>query len=298
MATAAEPREASLPLPGGKEGATVRVHPLLTGTVQGSRAWFERESGRLAALRALGIGAEWITVPVPAFLVEHPGAGPILIDTGLHGSVAVDIKQNFGRLAALAFKNAEMTPAQAAVAQLRERGIAAGDVGVVLMTHMHVDHASAISDFPNSTFVLSEREWRAATEDGVLHGYVKRQFDHAFDYRTIDFDSPDVGSIATFGRAVDIFGDGSVVMAYTPGHTHGHCSIALRLEERDLLILGDAAYTARAFRDEAMPYRMEDEHRYRRSLRELQLYVRGAPGTIVVPGHDLDAWNALDASYE
>ncbi|HWH43975.1 MAG TPA: N-acyl homoserine lactonase family protein [Thermoleophilaceae bacterium] len=298
MSTAAEPRGASLPLPGGREGATVRVHPLLTGTVEGAKSWFEREPGRLAGLRALGIGAEMVEVPVPAFLVEHPGAGPFLIDTGLHGSVAVDIRQNFGRIASLAFKNPQMTASQAAVAQLRERGITPADVGVVLMTHMHVDHASAIADFPSSTFVMSAREWRAATEEGVLSGYVKRQFDHAFDYRTIDFDAPEVGSIATFGRAVDIFGDGSVVMAYTPGHTHGHCSVALRLRDRDLLVLGDAAYTERTFAGDALPHKMADEHRFKRSLRELQLYVRESPGTVVVPGHDLAAWRRLESSYE
>ena len=34
------------------------------------------------------------------------------------------------------------------------------------MTHLHADHASAISEFPNSTFVVSEVEWDEATEGG------------------------------------------------------------------------------------------------------------------------------------
>lgn len=297
MSTAAEPREARLPLPGGKQGATVEVHPLLTGTVRGARTWFEREPGRLEVLKVLGFGGEQVTVPIPCFLVEHPGAGLLLIDTGLHGSVAYDVKDNFGRVGALAFKGVRMEESQAAVAQLRERGITPADIGLVVMTHLHADHASAISDFPRSTFLVSEREWSAATDDGALHGYAKRQFDHAFDYRTIDFDSSAVGSIATFGRAVDLFGDGSVVVAYTPGHTHGHCSVALRLRERDMLILGDAAYTMAGFRGDTKPYRMEDEHRYERSLKELRLFVRESPGTVVVPGHDMEAWEALESSY-
>ena len=92
MTTAAEPRPAELPLPGGREGATVRLHPLLIGKMRGPAAWFLREEGRMAWRRAFGLGVkrdDWLAVPVPAFLVEHPGAGPVLIDTGFHASVAV-----------------------------------------------------------------------------------------------------------------------------------------------------------------------------------------------------------------
>ena len=79
MATAAEPRPAELPLPGGREGASVRVHPLMTGRMIGPEAWFLRRDGRLTWRRALGLGmtrSEWLEFPVPAFLVEHPRAGP------------------------------------------------------------------------------------------------------------------------------------------------------------------------------------------------------------------------------
>ena len=75
MATAAEPRPAELPLPGGRPEARVRLHPLLTGEMIGPEPWFLREEGRLAWRRAFGLGVkreEWLDVPVPAFLVEHP----------------------------------------------------------------------------------------------------------------------------------------------------------------------------------------------------------------------------------
>jgi hypothetical protein len=51
MATAAEPRPAELPLPGGREGARVKLHPLLTGQMIAPEAWFLREEGRFAFLR-------------------------------------------------------------------------------------------------------------------------------------------------------------------------------------------------------------------------------------------------------
>ena len=92
MATAAEPKPAELPLAGGRDGAKVRLHPLLTATVQGPPAWFLREEGRLAWRKAFGLGVpkdQWLKAPIQAFLLEHPVAGPVLVDTGFHGSVAV-----------------------------------------------------------------------------------------------------------------------------------------------------------------------------------------------------------------
>jgi N-acyl homoserine lactone hydrolase len=299
MATAAEPLAAELPLPGGRDGATVRVHPLLCGRCLGPRAWFLREEGRLAALHALGVGpgsGDRLEVPVVAFLVEHPGAGPFLVDTGLHPSVAVDPKQNFGRLNARFFSGLEM---YAAVPdQLRERGVDPGAVGFVVMTHLHPDHASGISEFPNATFVVSAAEWAAASDQGQLHGYVARQFDHGFDWRTLDFDSPDADSFATFGRAFDLFGDGSVHLAFTPGHTLGHLSVVLRLRDREILLAGDAIYNMETLRSGHLPYRMEDEHLFTRSLHEIQLYAKETPDALVVPGHDMEHWETLEPVYE
>lgn len=299
--TAAEPQPAQLPLAGGREGATVRVRPLLTGTCVGPRPWLVREEGRLGQLRALGFRvprSEWVRMPIQAFLVEHPEAGAMLIDTGFHSSVAAAPRESLGRLGTMVFKGIEMTAAQAVPAQLRALGIDPAEVRTVVITHLHLDHASGVSEFPGATFVLSSREWQAAGEQGQFHGYVKRQFDHAFDWRTIDFEGPDAGGHATFGRSVDLLGDGSVRLVFTPGHTHGHLSVLLRLRERDALIAGDAIYLADTLSDGIPPARMEDEHRWRRSLREIQLYTREHPDTLVVPGHDIEAFEALEPVYE
>jgi N-acyl homoserine lactone hydrolase len=300
LSTAAEPQPASLPLAGGREGAAVRLHPLLSAVCKGPPAWFHRERGRLAGMHAFGVRvprAEWVTVPVVAFLVEHPGFGPFLIDTGFHPSVAVDPKQNLGRLNAAFFKDIEMEQSQAVSHQIRARGIEPGSVKLVVMTHLHVDHASAIAEFPAATYLMSRREWEAAIEPrGALRGYVRRQFDHAFDCRLVDFDSSAAGSFATFGRSFDVFGDGSVRLVSTPGHTFGHLSVVLRLGSREALVAGDAIYSTRTMRESVLPYRVVDEHLFRRSLREIQLYAEQTPDALIVPGHDMPAWRQVEAA--
>jgi glyoxylase-like metal-dependent hydrolase (beta-lactamase superfamily II) len=300
MATAAEPRPAELPLPGGRAGARVKLHPLLTATVQGPPAWFLRDEGRLGGLKALGVRVpkdRWLTAPIVAFLVEHPSAGPVLIDTGFHASVAVKPRSNLGRIGALLYRDIDMRPEQAVAAQLRAKGIEASDVKVVIMTHFHPDHASAIADFPGATFLVSDVEWEAATDGGQRQGYVQSQFDHGFDYRLVDFDSDAANSFSGFARSLDVFGDGSVRLAFTPGHTLGHMSVVLQTGSGEVLVAGDAIFMHRTLVDDHLPYSLPDEHLFRRSLREIRQYVKESPDAVVIPGHDWEAWQKLRPVY-
>ena len=115
MTTAAEPRPAELPLPGGRRAPPCGCIPCSPARCAGPTAGSLREEGRLAWRRAFGLGVkreDWLAVPVPAFLVEHPGVGLVLIDTGLHASVAVKPRQNMGRLSQFTFKDLEMDPSR------------------------------------------------------------------------------------------------------------------------------------------------------------------------------------------
>jgi N-acyl homoserine lactone hydrolase len=297
MAAATEPQRAELPLRGGGEGAVVRVHPVTTGTAMYPEDAFYRRGGRLAALHALGVRSKRVEIPIPAYIVEHPGAGLMLIDTGFHASLAVEPKANLGPVLGRLFRP-QMTTEDALPDQLRARGFDPKQVGLVVMTHLHVDHASGVAQFPDATFVVSQREWRSATEEkGLTAGYVRRQFDHAFDWRTVDFDGDDVNSFASFGRTLDLFGDGSVRLAYTPGHTLGHMSVVLKTASGEFLVAADSAYTKRTLRESVMPYGAHDEHEFKRSLKEVQRYIEQTPDAVVSVGHDLEAFRALKPVY-
>jgi glyoxylase-like metal-dependent hydrolase (beta-lactamase superfamily II) len=301
MAVATEPTPLVAPLPGGRDGATVRLHPLLAGEMLAPPAYVDRRKGRIGLLRdiagSLARRGSWIWLPIPAFLVEHPGAGLVLVDSGFHPSVADSVRPNMGALGPLLYR-VRTTREQTIAAQLADRGFAIGDVKIVVMTHLHIDHASGVSELPGATFVVDRREWAAASERGcALRGYVPRQFDHAFDWRTVDYDAPEIDSFAPFGQSVDLFGDGSVRLLSTPGHTRGHQSVLLRLSDREALLTGDAAFTRRALAGEATPMVLDDAHRYRRSLREIQRFAEQAPQALVIPGHDGEAWAELERSY-
>jgi N-acyl homoserine lactone hydrolase len=291
------------PLAGGTPGATVAVEPIVAGHVDFPQAMMVNPGGRfltLKLLRALLGRRPPNVIPVPTFLIRHPSAGAILVDTGLHPSIATDGKENLG-----GFGNRISRPSLAAKedapAQLRERGLDPNEIPIVVMTHLHSDHASAISEFPNSTFLVSETEWVAAATGPrpLLAGYRRQHFDYAFDYRTIDFDRANIDSYASFGRTFDLFGDGSIRLAFTPGHSAGHMSVVCRLERRDFVIGGDATYMLAQLTGEApMPPRPFDAHNLRRSLQELRLFSNQFPEATITPGHDPDFYSRIEARYE
>jgi glyoxylase-like metal-dependent hydrolase (beta-lactamase superfamily II) len=75
-------------------------------------------------------------------------------------------------------------------------------------------------------------------------------------------------------------------------------SLVLRLREREALVAGDAIFTRRTLQEGILPWRTEDDHVFRRSLKEIQLYSDTRPDALVIPGHDMGFWKTLDAVYE
>jgi N-acyl homoserine lactone hydrolase len=298
----AESRGLTTPLPGGGEdGTTVTVEPLLGAETQVPQRFMESNGGRLALLRATGIGvpkSRWWWIPIPAFLITHPTAGPILVDTAMHPGVSAKPAANLGRaiatFAKFRFPDGDLPT------QLRARGHDPKSIKTVILTHLHFDHASGISEFPNSTFVLSRAEWEGATEGPrpLLEGYRRSHFDYLFDYRTIDFSRGGIESYASFGRTFDLLGDGSIRLAFTPGHTAGHMCVIARLRDHDFVIAGDAVYTADQLEGNNVPPRPHDEHQWQRSRRDLQRFARQFPQAVVVPSHDPQIWAGLADRYE
>lgn len=300
MAIKAQPTVLHESLPGGAEGATVSVEPMLAGEMGCPPAWMERIEGRRGQLKAFGIGvpkSEWWWIPIPFFLVRHPGVGPILIDTGFHPSIASDPAQNLGPAAKRV--GVRCSAEQTTPAQLRARGLEPKDVKLIVMTHLHWDHASAVSEFPQATFVVGDLEWRSASEKRPwLRGYRPAQFDFAFDYRAVDYDRANISSYGSFGRSFDLLGDGSIRLCFTPGHSAGHQSVILRLKQRELVIAGDAIYLRRHLDGAPEPARSDDRHNWRRSMKELAIFRERNPDAVIVPGHDKDFWPTLETRYE
>ncbi len=281
------------------------VEPIVAGHANLPRATMESPGGRFVTLKVPAGAADWQAArwrfPFPAFLIRHPSAGAILVDTGLHPSIATDGKENFGSLAhrfgkpTLGGRRRRARPA----AQTRPRPRRGP---VVVMTHMHLDHTSAISEFPKSTFVVSETEWEAAATGPrpILNGYRRAHFDYAFDYRTVDFDRGGDRllrhlrpHLRPLRRRLD------PARLHPRPQRRPHVGDRPPRAERDFVIGGDAMYTSPSSRANApLPPRPFDAHNFRRSLQELRLFHREFPDAMITPGHDPGFYARLAARYE
>ncbi|MEA2375917.1 MAG: N-acyl homoserine lactone hydrolase [Thermoleophilaceae bacterium] len=279
------------------DAQTVRLELLWCADSLAPPGWFYAASGTTAPLRAMGVGVDksaMLSAPIGAYLVRHPEAGPFLVDTGVHPSVATDLRGNFGRLNAIVFSSLRTTPQRTAAAQIARRGVAAADVELVVMTHLHVDHASGMSEFPRAEFVCSRREWAAAhSRLAPIAGYHRAQLPPGERVRTIDFDGPAVQPHGPFSRTLDLLGDGSVRLVSTPGHTVGHLSVLLQLDGRQVLVVGDALYTLRNMHEDLKPQRVVDDQAYDRSVAELRAFAAERPDALLIPTHDAGVWERL-----
>jgi glyoxylase-like metal-dependent hydrolase (beta-lactamase superfamily II) len=226
----------------------------------------------------LGLGG--VEVPVPFFLIRHP-QGDVVVDGGNPLAVARDPHAHWGAQADVF--EVHMTEEQHCVAQLRRLGVEPNSVGHVVQTHLHIDHTGALGHFPNAAIVVHARELQAAraAEDPVASGYVRA-----------DYDRPELRWQLTEGEQ-DLFGDGTIRLLETPGHSAGHMSLLLDLEETGpVLITADAADNRAQWMGREHPralFSREDAGRSLERLRELAQQT----DALLVLGHDALNWSEL-----
>lgn len=255
---------------------------------------YRAPGNRLAQLIAgLRPGGEMLRTPCLAFAVRHPTAGTILIDTGFHRDARDHRRRDFGIPMSVMFRHLRPS-AEPFDRQLEALGIEAAAVRQVIMTHLHVDHTSGMRLLPNAEFACSREEW-AATRGRFPagSGYVAHHLPTASRMHLLDFER-DGESYATFAKAIDLLGDGSVRLLSTPGHTAGHLSVLLQPANGPrVLLIGDAAYTLRSVDEGILPMITADDKDALRSLVEIKAFAEREPEAILVPTHDPTAWTEL-----
>ena len=157
-------------------------------------------------------------IPVHGFVVKHPRAGAILIDTGV--GWPTELVQEWrvvNRRAADALAEHDLSPA---------------DVRIVINSHLHFDHCGQNAVFKHAPFYVQRSELeRARREDTVTSEW--------FDFADARFELVD-------GDAQ--IADGVRVVA-TPGHTVGHQSVLVDTPDGGVVMIGDAAYTSEIYRE-------------------------------------------------
>ena len=182
-------------------------------------------------------------IPVHGFVIKHPRAGAILVDTGIGWGDEQLI--NDWRVV-----NRHMAEAMA------EHDLSPADVKIVINSHLHFDHCGQNAVFKHAPFYIQRSELsRARAEEPRNTQW--------FDFAGARFELVD-------GDAE--IADGVRVVA-TPGHTVGHQSVFVDGPDGVAVMIGDAAYTADIYSEidqadlTAWPGQHADREAWTRSLR-------------------------------
>lgn len=271
---------------------TVMLDVLFHGELPSPHGYVYRPSGnRLIRLpRALMAPGDAVRMPCLSFVVRHPTAGVILVDTGFHPDLLARGAADFGWPLRIMFRGIRPGP-DAFDAQLRERGIEPSDVTQVVMTHLHGDHTSGMRLLPRAEFVVAADELAAARGRGAAtKGFVAAHLPGDARFRVVDI-AGDGEPFGPFDHTVDLLGDGSVRLISTPGHTPGHLSLLVETADHGtVLLVGDAAYTRRSIAERILPLLTGDDAAAQATLNALHEYASENPQTTVIPTHDPDAW--------
>jgi N-acyl homoserine lactone hydrolase len=175
----------------------------------------------------------------PCYLVVHP-RGTLLWDVG----IIPDDQIKPGGVEQPVAKGIN-TATRTLRSQLKEIGYTPGNITYLAVSHGHADHVANANEYAGSTLLIQGAEW-----DFI---FSKEQQKEAF---SANYSALRNSKTIKLNGDHDVFGDGTVVLKSTPGHTPGHQSLFLKLARTGALVLtGDlyhyaAERTLKTFRAE------------------------------------------------
>lgn len=157
-------------------------------------------------------------IPVHGFVIKHPTAGVILVDTGV-GFPTELLKEwkIVNRRAADVMAEHDLSPA---------------DVRIVVNSHLHFDHCGQNAVFKHAPFYVQRSELERARAD-------RSEVSEWFDFAGARFELVDGDAQIAEG----------VRVVATPGHTVGHQSVIVDTPDGGVVMIGDAAYTADIYQE-------------------------------------------------
>jgi len=243
----------------------------------------------------------WVEIPINVFVLEHR-EGLVLFDTGLSPAIASDpnyISSPVGRFFLRKVFRLHIGPDDTLTRHLDNLGYAVGDVRKAVISHLHFDHIGGISEIPQADLLVSRAEWQQLAQPHPEHDWILREYIEipGAKWQQIDFEPTDDPLFASFGGVCDLFGDGSMVLLPTPGHTPGSMSLLVRNEGwPPLLLIGDLSYDTELLMKGQLPGVYSDKSQLRSSFANVRSLKEQLPDLLILASHDPSAATALAAA--
>src|SRR5215831_352344 len=242
---------------GAFAGTPVQAEVTLTrladcGTPQAPTAINQRFSDTFA------YGDKKVQFVYSCYLIKH-GDDYMMWDTG-HSMTAPNV-----------------APKVSIVDQLAQLNVKPEQIKYVGISHYHADHTGQVASFPKATLLIGKYEWDAITAPTPAAGVNFKPFEHWIKGE---------GKVEPLPNDKDVFGDGSVIVLATPGHTPGHRSLLVKLAKTGAVILsGDAVHFRENYESDGVPWFNYDRAQTVASIERIKGIVKNLKATLIIQ-HD------------
>ena len=216
------------------------------------------------------------TLAVPCFLIRHP-KGDLLWDAGIGDEYLAEKKADANG------SGIHLTLQATLAQQLSTLGMTPADISYLAFSHLHFDHTGNANLFSSAIWILNQKELDWALGNPTPEGVNPSSFSSfraVKDKKMIDGD-------------YDVFGDGSVRILRTPGHTPGHQVLEIKLKNTGTVILsGDLYHLRESYVRHRVPGFNYNRADTLASMDRIDRIITNAKARLVVQ-HDLADFNAL-----
>lgn len=208
------------------------------------------------------LGDEPREMAVPCYLIRHTD-GDLLWDAGLSGDMATAASESE------AFKLWLNRPLSD---ELADAGVSFADIDYFAMSHSHFDHSGNAASLHDATWIASSDEI----------AFTKSQFGVNMGVSEV-FNIPETTKVLEITEDHDVFGDGSVILVQTPGHTGGHMALLVNLEETGPVLLSGDLYHYQESRDQQLvPTFNYDAAQTRLSMEKFEALAKETGARVVI----------------
>ena len=162
--------------------------------------------------------------------------------------------------------------------RLKEASVSPEQVKFVGISHFHADHTGQLAPFKNATLLIGKGDWDGVTATPPVQGA------NAAGFKVWIAENRKVEPLTA---DKDVFGDGSVVVLRTPGHTPGHSALLVKLKEMGpILLTGDLFHFRENYDSDGVPSFNADRAATVASIERFKKTAANLKATVIIQ-HDL-----------
>jgi len=174
--------------------------------------------------------------PSGVFLIEHT-KGYVLFDTGYSTNIyKTGVKGWLYRR----LNPTHVRKNEEILYQLHRDGVDTNDITYIIVSHLHPDHIGGLKSFPKSRIIVSKYVLQTLKNPSFTDLIFSTLLPKQFDSQVVELESMGLKQRSMkLLKGYDLFGDGSIVISYLEGHTHGHLGAMVADK---ILLAGDACW--------------------------------------------------------